>query len=153
MKKLLVVLFVFSIVGGYVFGVTEDTATLNINGTVDSWAEITVENTPAEDIVLLNGSDLVTGNIFVGDTREKANTTYTVSYTTDGQLVRHVGTEAQADYISFSVDYTGTEDGPSTNSDGVVKPVNITLGSYSVENTVPQAGSYEGSIEFTISAN
>lgn len=154
MKKLLVVLFVFSIVGGYVFG-NPDSAQLQINGTVDSVFLVdfvSVDGGTDTDIVsavspdLINTDGSLISDIHLAYTWERANATYKVDFSS--LVLDHVETDA-----SIAYEITHNSDGAIT--DGAWNAVEMTNGQYTADDgeTLPLTGTYSGELTATISAN
>lgn len=151
MKKLFVVLFVFAIVGGYVFG--NDTASLTISGSVDQLflidfvegdgSEVSKTATSVELVDSTSGEVHETVALDVW-TWERANSSYKIVFTPVSLTGTGLGT------FTYDVDHSTA--GVATN--GAWNEVSLKNGDYDPVDgeALPLEGSYSGTVTATISA-
>jgi hypothetical protein len=146
-SKLVVLVVVMVVAGGFVFG---DTGSVDLSGTVTDFASIEfVNNSLTFQIDPITGYDASSVAEKMTDAKAVANTAYTVSVTTKEDLV---GAE-DGETISYTVYLNGVaEDYEGSVTDGFNIPFGIKI--ENAPNGQPYlADTYEGSVTLTIENN
>lgn len=153
MKKVTVVIVLTALVSFGAFAQVSDTATLNLQGTVGPFVDITVWAAPAATSLGLQVAVSPASPVQVGTATISSNTAYVVSVASSNSFEFSNGTDG----LPYTLHWNGSPvTNPSALENGASGVANAsrTIGvSYAAAPGTAEVGTYTDTLTFTISSN